>query len=155
MPDSTKQELCDRTKAACNASCSNNVKELTCDVQTSRWSCKCSDENLRIATYSFPIPVNMCLLDHQNCATNCQHLGKQHNADQVCRLQCDSSFPCSTENAPTDENNGAAAKLDASAEAEGASVSVSGADSNSQSLYALHAAIACAVLLFGSGVSTQ
>lgn len=157
MPDNMKQDLCERTKAACKSSCSNNVNELTCDTQNLHWTCKCSDQNINLATYNFPIPLNMCLLDHQNCAANCQHLGKQHNADQVCRLQCDSSYACGTDKAPTDSNNGAAAKFDASAEAKRAGVSVSGAEtvSSSKSLYALHAAIAGAVLLFGSGFPIQ
>jgi hypothetical protein len=155
LSQATKQDLCDRTKTTCDGSCHNSVREMTCNIDTLRWSCKCNDENINLATYGFPISLNLCLIDHQNCAKNCEHLGKLNNGDQVCRQQCDSSFPCGSSEAPNDENNGAARKLEASDEAKHSPVSLSGAESMSSSMYALHAAIAGAVLLFGSGITIQ
>ncbi|KAG2176968.1 hypothetical protein INT43_007622 [Umbelopsis isabellina] len=114
MPNSLKEDLCKKTKDTCSKSCNNNPVDNQCDVPTLKWTCSCGDNKPSVPSYKFPIPFTMCNLDHQNCATNCQHLGKQHNADQVCRLQCDSSFPCNSEKAPVDKNNGAAPKLDIS-----------------------------------------
>lgn len=155
MPQEMRQSLCDKTKATCNSSCSSNVKEVACNVDTLRWSCKCNDDKIKLATYGFPIPLNMCLLDRQNCTRNCEHLGKTNHMNEVCEQQCAFSFPCGTEKAATDENNGAANLFNTSAIAKRPVVPVSGADAKSSSMYALHAALAGAVLLFGSGITVQ
>lgn len=97
----------------------------------------------------------MCLLDRQNCTRNCEHLGKSNHMGEVCHQQCASSFPCGTENAPTDDNNGAANFFNTSAIAKRPGLPVSGADAKCSSMYALHAALAGAVLLFGSGMTMQ
>jgi hypothetical protein len=75
--------------------------------------------------------------------------------NEVCEQQCAFSFPCGTEKAATDENNGAANLFNTSAIAKRPVVPVSGADAKSSSMYALHAALAGAVLLFGSGITVQ
>lgn len=150
MPDSFKVDLCKKTKDTCNKSCNNNAVDNQCDVPSLKWTCSCGDNKPSVPSYKFPIPSTMCTLDHQNCATNCQHLGKQHNADQVCRLQCDSSFPCNTEKAPVDKNNGAAPKLDISHMSGKQQPAKNAADTMGMSMYALQTCLATAILLFGS-----
>ncbi|KAG2175817.1 hypothetical protein INT44_000295 [Umbelopsis vinacea] len=75
--------------------------------------------------------------------------------NEVCRQQCGFSFPCGTDKAPADENNGAANFFNNSAIARRPAAPTSAADANGSSMYALHAALAGAVLLFGSGLTMQ